>query len=87
MIDRPDLVNDPHFTAPENFAGNPEVKEEFDAILLEWLLTHTKREVMEKSQAAGYPCGALNNMADVFADPHLDSAGFFPEIDHPHTGR
>jgi crotonobetainyl-CoA:carnitine CoA-transferase CaiB-like acyl-CoA transferase len=86
MIDRPDLVNDPHFTAPENFAGNPEVKEEFDGILLEWLLTHTKREVMEKSQAAGHPCGAINTMADVFEDPHLAARGFFQTIDHPATG-
>jgi crotonobetainyl-CoA:carnitine CoA-transferase CaiB-like acyl-CoA transferase len=86
MIDRPDLVNDPHFTAPENFAGNPEVKEEFDGILLEWLLTHTKREVMEKSQAAGHPCGAINTMADVFADPHLAARGFFQTVDHPATG-
>jgi formyl-CoA transferase len=86
MIDRPDLVNDPHFTAPENFSGNPEVKEEFDGILLEWLLTHTKREVMEKSQAAGHPCGAINTMADVFEDPHLAARGFFQTIDHPATG-
>jgi crotonobetainyl-CoA:carnitine CoA-transferase CaiB-like acyl-CoA transferase len=86
MIDRPDLVNDPHFTAPENFAGNAEVKEEFDGILLEWLLTHTKREVMEKSQAAGHPCGAINTIADVFEDPHLEARGFFHSIDHPATG-
>lgn len=86
MIDRPDLVNDPHFTAPENFSGNPEVKEEFDGILLEWLLTHTKREVMEKSQAAGHPCGAINTMADVFEDPHLAARDFFQTIDHPATG-
>jgi crotonobetainyl-CoA:carnitine CoA-transferase CaiB-like acyl-CoA transferase len=86
MIDRPDLVNDPHFTAPENFAGNAEVKEEFDGILLEWLLTHTKREVMELSQAAGHPCGAINTLADVFEDPHLEARGFFQTIDHPATG-
>jgi crotonobetainyl-CoA:carnitine CoA-transferase CaiB-like acyl-CoA transferase len=86
MIDRPDLINDPHFTAPENFAGNAEVKEEVDGILLEWLLTHTKREVMEKSQACGHPCGAINDMADVFADPHLEARGFFQTIDHPVAG-
>ena len=86
MIDRPDLIEDPHFTAPENFSNNAEVKAEFDAILLEWLLQRTKREVMEKSQAVGYMCGAINTMEDVFDDPHLKARGFLVEIDHPRTG-
>jgi crotonobetainyl-CoA:carnitine CoA-transferase CaiB-like acyl-CoA transferase len=86
MLGRPDLVNDPHFTAPENFNNNPEVKAEFDALLLEWLLVHTKREVMEASQAAGYMCGAINTMEDVFADPHLAARGFLVEVDHPYAG-
>ena len=86
MVDRPDLVDDPHFTAPENFTANAEVKAEFDAILLEWLLRHSKQEVMEKAQACGYPCGAINKMADVFNDPHLRARGFLVEVEHPHTG-
>ena len=86
MIGREDLIDDSHFTAPENFSGNAEVKAEFDAVLLEWLLQHTKREVMERSQACGYMCGAINTMEDVFADPHLDERGFFAEVNHPYTG-
>jgi crotonobetainyl-CoA:carnitine CoA-transferase CaiB-like acyl-CoA transferase len=87
MIDREDLIDDPHFRAPENFTNNAEVKAEFDAVLLEWLLQHTKREVMEKSQSCGYMCGAINTMEDVFDDPHLVARGFFAEIDHPYVGK
>jgi crotonobetainyl-CoA:carnitine CoA-transferase CaiB-like acyl-CoA transferase len=86
MIGREDLIDDPYFTDPKNFTGNPDVKAEFDAILLEWLLVRTKREVMERSQECGYPCGAINSMDDVFSDPHLASRGFFAQIDHPATG-
>jgi crotonobetainyl-CoA:carnitine CoA-transferase CaiB-like acyl-CoA transferase len=86
MIGRPDMIDDPHFTAPENFTNNPDVKAEFDAILLEWLLQRTKREVMEKSQSVGYMCGAINTMEDVFEDPHLRARGFFVDIEHPRTG-
>ena len=86
MIDREDLITDEHFTAPENFTNNAEVKAEFDAILLEWLLQHTKREVMEKSQSCGYMCGAINTMEDVFNDRHLTERGFFYEADHPYVG-
>jgi formyl-CoA transferase len=86
MIERPDLIADPYFTAPEHFFNNAEVKAEFDAILLEWLLPRTKREVTERAQAVGYPCGALNTMADVFDDPHLQARGFLPRVEHPIAG-
>jgi crotonobetainyl-CoA:carnitine CoA-transferase CaiB-like acyl-CoA transferase len=87
MIDREDLINDRYFTAPENFTGNAEVKAEFDAVLIEWLVQHTKREVMEKSQACGYMCGAINTMEDVFEDAHLSARGFFAEVEHPYAGK
>ena len=86
VIERPDLIDDPFFTAPENFSGNAEAKAMFDAILIEWCVQHTKREVMERSQAEGYMCGAINTVEDVFNDPHLQARGFFTEIDHPYTG-
>jgi crotonobetainyl-CoA:carnitine CoA-transferase CaiB-like acyl-CoA transferase len=86
MIDRPDLIDDPYFSAPENFAGNPEAKAAFDAILLEWLLSRTKKEVTEKAQSVGYICGVLNSVDEVFDDPHLEARDYFTEIDHPHTG-
>jgi crotonobetainyl-CoA:carnitine CoA-transferase CaiB-like acyl-CoA transferase len=86
MIDRPDLISDPYFTAPENFSANPAVKAEFDAILLEWLLPRTKQEIMLKAQSVGYFCGALNTMEDVFNDEHLRARDFFVEVDHPYTG-
>ena len=41
-----------------------------DAMLFEWLLVRTKREVQDAAQAAGYFCGALNTMEDVFSDPY-----------------
>ena len=86
MIDREDLIDDPYFTAPENFAGNAQVKAEFDALVIEWLISRGKQEIMEKAQSVGYFCGAINTMEDVFGDPHLQARGFFTEIDHPATG-
>jgi len=87
MIERPDLINDPYFIKRENFFGNAEVKMEFEGVLYEWLLQRTKLEVMEASQAVGYPCGALKSMADVFEDPHLQARGYFVDVDHPVVGR
>ena len=86
MIGRLDLIGDPHFTTPERFYNNPEVKAEVETIFYEWLLQNTKQEAMEKSQAEGYLAGAINTMEDVFNDPHLAARNFFVEIDHPVTG-
>lgn len=86
LIDRPDLIEDPHFTAPENRTGNPEVKAEFESIFLEWLSRHGKQEIMEKGQALGYICGAGNTMEEAFADQQLNSRGFFVDVDHPYAG-
>ena len=41
---------------------------------------------MERSQAVGYMCGAINTVEDVFNDPHLMARNYFVEIDHPYTG-
>ncbi len=30
MVDRPDLIEDPYFTAPQNFTGNPEARAQFE---------------------------------------------------------
>lgn len=86
MMGRPELAKDPHFVDPENFYQNAERKTEVDALLLEWTMRHTKREVMETAQHFGYLTGALNTMEDVFADPHLAARGFFVEVDHPKAG-
>ena len=84
LIERPDLIEDPHFV--ENRTGNAEVKAEFEAIFLEWLSRHGKQEIMERAQSLGYICGAGNAMEDTFRDRQLNSRGFFVEIDHPYTG-
>jgi crotonobetainyl-CoA:carnitine CoA-transferase CaiB-like acyl-CoA transferase len=86
LIERPDLIEDPHFTAPENATGNPEVKAEFESIFLEWLLLHDKQEIMERAQRVGYIAGAGNAMEDTFLDRQLSERGFFVEVDHPYAG-
>jgi crotonobetainyl-CoA:carnitine CoA-transferase CaiB-like acyl-CoA transferase len=86
LIERPDLIEDPHFTAPENATNNPEVKAEFEQIFREWLMRHGKQEIMERAQDLGYIAGAGNSMEDAFADRQLNERGFFVEVDHPYTG-
>lgn len=84
MIGRPELETDPHFTANLN---DLRLKPEVDAMLLEWTMTRTKREVQEQAQACGFAGSAVNTMEDLFSDPHFAARGFFVEVDHPEVGR
>jgi crotonobetainyl-CoA:carnitine CoA-transferase CaiB-like acyl-CoA transferase len=86
MIEREDLIDDPYFTAPENFNGNAEVKAEFDAVLLEWLLRHGKRDVMRRAQETGYMCTAVNGIDELIDDPHFAARDFFTRVEHPFAG-
>ena len=75
MIDRPDLINDAEALAQ---IEHVEYGERLEALLYPWLLERTKQQVMADAQAVGLPVGAINTMADVFADPHFRAREFSP---------
>jgi len=85
MLDMPELLSDPRFAKKDDFF-NPERKDEFEAILLPWLLDHTKQEVTELAQAARIPVTPINTPKDVVENPHFKERDFFVEIDHPAAG-
>jgi len=83
MIEKPELLTDPHFANLNDMSLKPEV----DAMLLEWTMPRSKREVQERAQACGFAGSAVNTMDDLFSDPHFAARGFFVEVDHPEAGR
>ena len=86
MLGRPDLLEDPNWTTPDGLF-NPATKEELDVLFYVWVAERTKRQVMEEAQAARIPGTAVNDMADLLADPHFRARGFWAEYDHPVVGR
>ena len=83
MIDRPDLIDDEEALAQLEYI---EHGDRFDALLIPWLMERTKQQIMERAQEEGLPVGAINTMADVFADPHLRAREFITTIEHPEAG-
>ena len=57
-----------------------------DEIISAWTRTLAPREVMERLQAVGVAAMPVMNIADQFADPHLNARETYAEIDHPHIG-
>jgi crotonobetainyl-CoA:carnitine CoA-transferase CaiB-like acyl-CoA transferase len=46
--------------------------------------TRSKADWLAALEAAKVPCGAINNLAEVFADPHVESRGMVTRWQHPH---
>jgi crotonobetainyl-CoA:carnitine CoA-transferase CaiB-like acyl-CoA transferase len=46
----------------------------------------SKADWLSALEAAKVPCGAINNLAEVFADPHVRSRDMVTTWDHPTGG-
>ena len=80
---RHDLVSD------ERFASNPsrvDHRGELIAVLNQIFRTRTSRYWIETLENASVPCGPINTIADVFADPQVQARGMRLELHHPILG-
>jgi crotonobetainyl-CoA:carnitine CoA-transferase CaiB-like acyl-CoA transferase len=77
-IGRPDLAVHPDFA--HYTARDPRV-EEVDAIVVGWTKSRTSAEIVDILARAGVPCGAINTIGDVLAQPLYRQAGIFTEVD------
>ena len=83
LVGRPDLVKDPRF------ADNParvDHRDELITILNEIFPTRGSRDWIDTLEKAGVPCGPINTIADVFADPQVKARGMRLELQHPVLG-
>jgi crotonobetainyl-CoA:carnitine CoA-transferase CaiB-like acyl-CoA transferase len=77
---QPALATDPRFARNRDRVGNRAVL----VPLLEAIMkTRGKADWLAALEAAKVPCGAINNIAEVFADPHVQERGMVTQWDHP----
>ena len=57
-----------------------------DDFIAAWTRNFSPQQVVERLQAAGVAAMPVMNIADQFADPHLNARETYVEIDHPHVG-
>ena len=77
---RPELARDERFARNQDRVRNRAVL----VPLLEAVMkTRTKAQWLPALEAAKVPCGAINNLAEVFADPHVNARGMVDEWAHP----
>ncbi len=83
VVGRPGLAED------ERYATNPDRVANREALIQELQEEFRKRPAddwVEEIRAAGVPSGAVNTLADVFADDHVLGSGILQDVDHPSAG-
>lgn len=80
----PELVNDPRFSTVPARALNIS---ELDAIMIPWLLEHTRDELFREGQKRKLPFGIPMSTGMLLQSEHLRERGYFVEVDHPATGK
>ena len=79
-IGAPELAEDPRYTTNRLRVTNREV---LIARLTEIMAAGQRDDLLAKMEAGGVPCGPINDISQVFADPHVLARGLRQEIPHP----
>jgi crotonobetainyl-CoA:carnitine CoA-transferase CaiB-like acyl-CoA transferase len=78
----------PQFAADPRFARNADRvrnRTVLVPLLAEILRTRTKADWLAALEAAKVPCGAINNLEEVFADPHVLARNMTVSMPHPES--
>jgi crotonobetainyl-CoA:carnitine CoA-transferase CaiB-like acyl-CoA transferase len=82
-IGRPDLASDPRFIRN---ADRVRHEAELTPLLAERFRDFTRAELTGLLDATGVPCGPINAVPDVFADPQVKHREMLRQIPHPTAG-
>ena len=77
---RPDLAQNPNYAKNADRVRN---RGELVPILTEIMATRPKADWLAALEAAKVPCGAINNLQEVFDDPHLQQRAMVTHWQHP----
>lgn len=84
-----EITGNPEFI--ERFGNNPQARQqnadELEAMLLPWLLDHSKLEFYHEGQKRGQNYGYVMSPQEMVESPQVQERGFFVEIEHPRVGR
>jgi formyl-CoA transferase len=79
----------PELVADERFASNPmrvRHRSTLVPLLAEMVRGKTKQEWIDALEAAGVPCGPINNLDEVFENPQVEARGLRVDLPHPTGG-
>lgn len=83
IIDRIDIIDDPRF---RNGWQRTQNYKELEPILNSALKEKTTQELLEKLEEVGIPCGPVNNIVQVAADPQIIARDMIIDVHHDKAG-
>lgn len=81
-----DVAGRPELAADSRFARNQDRVRHRDVLvplLAQLMMTRTKAQWLAALEQAKVPCGAINNLEEVFADPQVNERGMVTHWQHP----
>jgi formyl-CoA transferase len=81
---RPELADDARFATNGKRVAN---RAELTRILSEIMAKRSMREWLDALEGAGVPCGPINSLEQVFAEPQAMARGLRMEMPHPTAGK
>jgi crotonobetainyl-CoA:carnitine CoA-transferase CaiB-like acyl-CoA transferase len=83
VLNASQLLQDARFASnAERMKNLQALTESLNAILRAW----SNKDLIKALEAAGVPCGPINSIADVAADPHALAREMVVELEHPRAG-
>ncbi|MGB8621934.1 MAG: CoA transferase [Paracoccaceae bacterium] len=82
-LDLVDLMQDPRFDSNEKRFAH---RDELHGLLDAKLVADTQEAWIARLNAAGVPCGRVQDLADVFADPQVQAQEMAIDVEHPGHG-
>jgi formyl-CoA transferase len=83
VIGLPDLPHDPRFSSTSARSKN---RAELNALVAERIGTRTTAEWVAALNEVGVPCGPVNHIDEVFADPQVQHLGLAASVEHRSLG-
>ncbi|HJU27924.1 MAG TPA: CaiB/BaiF CoA-transferase family protein [Candidatus Binataceae bacterium] len=80
---RPELAGDPRFSRMQARIEN---RDAVNQIVAEWIGRHSRDELMRICLDNEVPCGPINSIADIFADPHFQERGSLMRVRDDEAG-
>ena len=81
---RPELADDARYATNGKRVAN---RAELTRLLSEIMAKRSMRDWLDALEAAGVPCGPINNLEQVFAEPQALARGLRMELPHPTAGK
>ncbi|HKX09317.1 MAG TPA: CoA transferase [Stellaceae bacterium] len=82
-LEAPALLENPRYRTEDSRAQH---RDELNAVIEEYLSRRTCAEWIEIMNRAGVPCGPVNRIDQVFADPQVQHLGIAQPVAHPKLG-